>query len=71
MPTIKTWVEVEIEVEYDFDPGQREILYPNDRAQPESPPCIPCLDITLVKPIDTALTEDEVMQLHIENQEER
>ena len=34
MPTYKTWIEVEVTVDYDFQPEEKTVLYPNGMAYP-------------------------------------
>ena len=37
MPTYKTWIEVEVEIDYDFQHEEKPVLYPNDEAYPGCP----------------------------------
>lgn len=52
MGTLKTSVEIEIEFEVDYhiDPGQRAILNPTDRAQPGFPAHVDDMEFDLVLP---------------------
>ena len=37
MPTYKTWIEVEVTIYYDYQPEEKQVLYPNDKAHPGWP----------------------------------
>ena len=34
MSKYKTWIEIEVVVDYDFQPEEPQVLYPNDKAYP-------------------------------------
>ena len=37
MSEYKTWLELEVVVDYDFQPEEEKVLYPNDKAYPGCP----------------------------------
>jgi len=37
---LETYIEIPVTVEFEVDPGQKLIMYPNDRAQPGIDPSI-------------------------------
>lgn len=40
MTRLDTYLELSVEIDFDVDPGQELIMYPNDRAQEGIPPSI-------------------------------
>ena len=37
MSTHNTWIEFEVKIDYDFQPEEKAVLYPNDSAYPGCP----------------------------------
>jgi len=73
---IRHWVEVEVESDIDYTPGEKQGLYPNDLAHPGSPPeytfngCTLLLNgkaAALVDVVHEELTEDRMRELVEEN----
>ena len=67
MSILNTYLELAISVDYDYDKGQKEILYPNDRAQEGLPPSITINEVSVGDvPITNHLSGEELESL--ENQ---
>ena len=37
MSVYKTYIEIEVAIDYDFEAGEPTVMYPNDKAHPGSP----------------------------------
>ena len=46
MTTLETYLELPVTIEFDVDPGQKLIMYPNDDAQPGYDPEIEINSVT-------------------------
>ena len=71
MPTHKTYLELAVYIDYDFQPEEKQVLYPNDDAYPGCPAEV-TINSVQIQGQDISLTssEEEAIKAEIMEQEE-
>ena len=78
MATYKTWIEIEVSVDYDYSPAEPTVLYPNEMAYPGAAESVRVnevkhayIDITdAICIAELERIEEEIME-SLENNDER
>jgi hypothetical protein len=70
MKTTTTVRDIDLEIEFDYTPGHRAVMYPIDRACPEQPPEVEMIGIYLEGMEISALLSQDVIDRCVEAAEE-
>ena len=66
MPTFKSYLEVAIFIDYDFQPEEAMVMYPNDKAYPGCPAEVTINSVQIQgQDISLTSTEEEILKAEI------